>query len=132
MEENDKYESMTADQESAQAPPPGGQEPQNPEQQGLETLKKERDSLYDRLLRKQAEFDNYKKRVEREKTEFMQYASSELIKELLNALDSFDRALENAAADGSGNEKTMLGFGLINKQLQDTLSRFGLKPIEAK
>ena len=94
----------------------------------LQTLKEERDSLYDRLLRKQAEFDNYKKRVERERAEFVQFASSELMKEILNALDSYELALKNAAVD----ESVRQGFGLIYKQLQDTLARFGLKSIEAK
>ena len=94
----------------------------------LQTLKEERDGLYDRLLRKQAEFENYKKRVERERAEFVQFASSELMKEILNALDSYELALKNAA----GDERVRQGFGLIYKQLQDTLARFGLKAIEAK
>src|SRR2546428_10915166 len=120
MEENDKYEGVAADQ----APPS--------EQQEIEALKKDRDNLYDRLLRKQAEFENYKKRIDSEKSEFMQFASSELMKELLNAMDSFDLALRNAAAEGAGGEDRLRGFELIYKQLQDTLARFGLKPIEAK
>src|SRR5439155_690576 len=62
------------------------------------------------------------------KSEFMQFAASELMKELLNAVDSFDLALHNTA----GDENTLRGFELIYKQLQDTLARFGLKPIEAK
>src|SRR6516162_9876805 len=65
----------------------------------LQKIKEERDSLYDRLLRKQADFENYKKRVERERSEVVQYASAELMKELLNALDSFDRAIHNASID---------------------------------
>ena len=103
----------------------GADEPENTE---LEGLRQERDSLHDRLLRKQAEFENYKKRVERERSEFAQFASADLMKELLNALDSFDLAIGNAAAD----EQTTQGFILIYKQLMETLSRFGLKPIEAK
>src|SRR6185503_6906223 len=105
---------------------------QPPDQQELDSVKKDRDSLYDRLLRKQAEFENYKKRIEREKSEYIQFASWELMKELLGALDSFDLALQNAAADGAGAENTLRGFELIYKQLQDTLARSGLKPIEAK
>jgi len=135
MEDNDKYESIPPDQKTAQETPDAS----SPEQQERETfkqelehLKKEYDGLYDRLLRKQAEFENYKKRIDREKSEFMQFASSELMKELLNAMDSFDLALRNAAADGAGGEDRLRGFELIYKQLQDTLARFGLKPIEAK
>jgi len=124
MEDNDKYEGIAADHELPPAQPP--------DQQELDNLKKERDSLYDRLLRKQAEFENYKKRIEREKSEYVQFASSELMKELLNALDSFDLALQNAAKDGTGAENTLRGFELIYKQLQDTLARFGLKPIETR
>jgi molecular chaperone GrpE len=119
MEDNDKYESVTADQE-----PQGA----SPDRQELEKLKSERDSLYDRLLRKQAEFENYKKRIDKERSEYAQFATSELVKELLNSLDSFDRALSNTSAD----PETMRGFELIYKQLQDTLSRAGLKPVEAK
>jgi len=122
MEDNTKDEGVAA--ELGQATPV---EP--PE---LETLRQERDNLYDRLLRKQAEFENYKKRMDREKSAFMQFASSELMKELLNALDSFDLAIKNAAAESQGGENALRGFELIYKQLQDTLARFGLKPIEAK
>jgi molecular chaperone GrpE len=113
MEENDKYEPAVSGN--------GGEAP--PDE--VQALKEERDGLYDRLLRKQAEFENYKKRVERERSEFVQFASAELMKELLNALDSFDLALRNAGGD-------LRGFELIYKQLQDTMGRFGLKAIEVK
>ncbi len=101
-------------------------------QQEIQALKQERDSLYDRLLRKQAEFENYKKRMDREKAEFAQFASFDLMRELLNALDSVELALRNAALEGKGSEDMRCGFELIHKQLQDTLARFGLKPVEAK
>jgi len=94
----------------------------------LQKLKEERDSMYDRLLRKQAEFENYKKRVERERAEFIQTASADLMKELLNALDSFDMAIRNASTDA----RTLQGFELIYKQLLDTMNRFGLKAMDAK
>ena len=123
MEENDKYQSVAADQDLPQTVPP--------EQQEFENLKRERDDLFDRLLRKQAEFENYKKRMDREKSEYVQFASAELMKELLNALDSFDLAIRNAAADKSGHNM-LRGFELIYKQIQDTMTRFGLKPLEAK
>src|SRR5262249_3403334 len=124
MEENDKYQSVAADQDLPQTIPP--------EQQEIENLKKERDDLFDRLLRKQAEFENFRKRMEREKSEYIQFAAADLMKELLNALDSFDLAIRNAASEGKGSENMLRGFELIHKQLQDTLTRFGLKPLEAK
>src|SRR5215510_7288163 len=120
MEDNEKFESVAAEQ----AIPP--------EQQELENLKKDRDEIYDRLLRKQAEFENYKKRIDREKSEFMQFASAELMKELLGVLDSFDLAIRNADKEGAAGANTLRGVELIHKQLQDTLARFGLKPVEAK
>jgi molecular chaperone GrpE len=113
MEENEKYEPAVSGN--------GGEASVSE----LDALKEERDGLYDRLLRKQAEFENYKKRVDRERSEFVQFASAELMRELLNALDSFDLALRNTGGD-------LRGFELIYKQLQDTMGRFGLKPIEAK
>ena len=123
MEENDKYESRL--------PENGGGEV-DAEQQEIQALKQERDGLYDRLLRKQAEFENYKKRMDREKSDFAQFASGELMKELLTALDSFELALRNAASEGKGSENLLRGFELIHKQLQDTLTRFGLKAVEAR
>jgi molecular chaperone GrpE len=139
MVENDKYENRTpengggsgsADVEQSGDTVTTGQPPQDAQQE-IDALKKERDGLYDRLLRKQAEFENYKKRMDREKSEFIQFASADLMKELLNALDSFDLALKNAATK-SDAQNMLRGFELIYKQLQDTLTRFGLKPIEAK
>ena len=97
----------------------------------LQKLVEERDSLQDRLLRKQAEFENYKKRIERERSEYAQFASAELMRELLNAMDSFDLAIHSVGKENAGSENLLRGLDLIYKQFQDTLGRFGLKPIEA-
>ena len=59
----------------------------------IQKLVEERDTLQDRLLRLRAEFDNYKKRAERERSETIQFASADLMRELLNVLDSFDLVL---------------------------------------
>jgi molecular chaperone GrpE len=142
MGENDKYERRVPEDDGGGD---GGSEKGSPDvvttdqadqafarpEQEIEALKKERDGLYDRLLRKQAEFENYKKRTDREKSDFMQFASADLMKELLNVLDSFELALKNAATQ-AGGQNMLRGFELIYKQIQDTLARFGLKPIEAK
>jgi molecular chaperone GrpE len=126
MEDNDKYDSVAADQSPAEQP-----ELENLRRE-VENLKKEQEGLYDRLLRKQAEFDNFKKRIDREKSEYVQFASADLMKELLNALDSFDLALRTAAGQKAAGGDTLRGLELIYKQFQDTMGRFGLKPIEAK
>jgi len=98
----------------------------------IQKLIEERDGLQDRLLRRQAEFENYKKRVERERGELIQSASAELIRELLGVLDSFDLAVRNAASEGTAGEDMLRGLDLVYKQLLDTLGRFGLKVIEVK
>jgi len=134
MVEKDKYESLlpeNVDNGGDTSDADVAARPSADLQREIETLKKEREELYDRVLRKQAEFENYKKRMDREKSDFMQFASAELMKEILNALDSFELALKNASTQ-AGGQNMLRGFELIYKQLQDTLLRFGLKPIEAK
>src|ERR1700750_1118246 len=91
-----------------------------PESDPEAQLKAERDELYDRLLRKQAEFDNYKKRVERERSDYVQLASAELMRELLNARDSFALAIHNASSDSGAADTILRGLDLIYKQFQDT------------
>jgi molecular chaperone GrpE len=98
----------------------------------IQKLVEERDNLQDRLLRKQAEFENYKKRSERERAEYIQLASADLMRELLSVLDSFDLAVRNAASERSADDDMLRGIDLVYKQLLDTLGRFGLKLIEAK
>jgi len=120
MESNEEQEDLLPD-----PPSPATEEE-------IQKLVEERDSLQDRLLRRQAEFDNYKKRADRERSEYMQFASAEMMRELLNVLDSFDLAIRNASTKGSGNADMLRGFDLIYKQFLDTLGRFGLKAIEAK
>ncbi len=130
MGDNNNYESVIPGDEGSDT---AGNQTSSDNPSDVQALKEERDNLYDRLLRKQAEFENYKKRMEREKAEYAQFASAELIRELLNALDSFDLALRNAAKSNDAAARDLLrGSELIYKQLQDTLGRFGLKPIEAK
>jgi len=110
----------------------GGESPSSDVDAEIQKLVEERDSLNDRLLRKQAEFENYRKRIERERSEYVQFASAELMRELLNALDSFDLAIHSTGTGKGGGENILKGLDLVYKQFQDTLARFGLKPIEAK
>jgi molecular chaperone GrpE len=89
-------------------------------------LQQENADLKDRYLRMVADFDNYRKRSDREKSDFFKYALAGLMRELLPVLDNFDRALDHAA-DGDDFHKGVL---LIYKQLYDTLTKNGLKPID--
>ena len=120
MESNEEREDLLPDPPSSDA------------EAEIQKLIEERDSLQDRLLRRQAEFENYKKRAERERSDYVQFASADLMRELLNVLDSFDLAIRNAASDGSAGDEMLRGLDLVYKQFLDTLGRFGLKAIEAK
>jgi len=92
----------------------------------LEKLKAERDGLYDRLARLQAEFDNFRKRQQRENQDFRDYALNNALLGLLPIVDSFDRALQ--APDGTEFRK---GVELINRQFHDALTKLGVEPIES-
>jgi molecular chaperone GrpE len=80
----------------------------------------------DRYLRTLADFENFRKRSEREKQDFFKYALAGLMKELLPVLDNFDRSLDHAA-EGDDFHRGLL---LIYKQLFDTLTKHGLRPID--
>lgn len=95
-----------------------------------EKLKQEKQELYDRLLRKQAELDNFRKRVQREKEEFLQHATADLIRALLPVLDGFERAL--AHRDASTPEQFFQGVEMIHRELLETLSRAGVKPVDTR
>jgi len=83
------------------------------------------DDFRDRYLRSLADFENFRKRSEREKNDFQRYALAGMVRDLLPVLDNFDRGLEHAE-EGDEFHK---GMALIYKQLFDVLQRHGLKPI---
>ncbi|HXG59681.1 MAG TPA: nucleotide exchange factor GrpE, partial [Thermoanaerobaculia bacterium] len=88
-------------------------------------LAEENRDLRDRYLRTLADFDNYRKRSEREKADFYRYALADTLRELLPVLDNFDRALDHAE-EGDEFHKGVL---LIYKQLLDVLQKHGVRPI---
>ena len=101
----------------------------------LATVTAERDALAaDRaqvsgnLLRRQADFENFRKRVERERLEFAEYAAVEAVRALLPVLDDFERALKTETAD----KDYAKGMELIYTRLLESLKKLGLEPIESK
>jgi molecular chaperone GrpE len=90
----------------------------------------EKQDLYDRLLRKQAELDNFRKRTEREKEELSKQATADLIRSLLPALDSFERALKHR--DPKIPREYYQGIELIHRDVLDILVRAGLDPLDTK
>jgi len=91
---------------------------------------RQRDDYYDRLLRKTAEFDNYRKRVERDRQSFAESATADLVRDLLPLVDDLERALK-ADTGGEGTEAYRRGVELIHRQLLEILRRRGVTPIEA-
>jgi molecular chaperone GrpE len=91
-----------------------------------ETLRRENEDLKNRYIRTLADFDNLRKRTEREKSDFARYATSGVLKDLIPALDNFDRALQHSDADDEFHK----GVELIYKQLYDVLTKHGLRLID--
>ena len=94
----------------------------------LVELRKERDALHDRLLRQAAEFDNYRKRIERERKDMVEYATVEFLQDLLPVIDDFERALQ---AETPGAEAYRQGLEIIHRALMEMLRRRGVTTIEA-
>lgn len=93
-------------------------------------LQKQRDDYYDRLLRKTAEFDNYRKRVDRERVQLAEAAAADLLVELLPLVDDMERALK-ADPGTEATEAIRRGVELIHQQLLKTLAKRGVNPIES-
>jgi molecular chaperone GrpE len=93
-------------------------------------LQKQRDDYYDRLLRKTAEFDNYRKRVERDRQSMADAVTTDVVRDLLPLVDDLERALKaDTGADGA--EAYRKGVELIHRQLIEILRKRGVQPIEA-
>src|ERR1017187_1978984 len=82
-------------------------------QKELDQLAGEKAELQDRVLRAQAEFQNFKKRVERERSEMFEYASMEAVRALLPVLDDFERSLKAESPDEENVREYVKGMALI-------------------
>ncbi len=89
-------------------------------------LNADKAELNDRLLRRQADFDNFRKRAERDRSDFLQYAGMEFVREMLPIVDDFDRALKIETADANYAK----GVELINARMHETLKKMGLEPMD--
>ena len=97
----------------------------------LQKLIREKQELTNTLVRRQADFDNYRKRMEKERHHDRHRGAESLIEHILPVLDAFDRALAGAQKDTSASAEYLKGFELIRKQLWDTLAKQGLSRIES-
>jgi molecular chaperone GrpE len=124
---------MTDEHSFDPADAPAATDPSDPPEaaatQELAALQRDRDEIYDRLLRKTAEFDNYRRRVERERREHADHAVLDLLEQLLLVVDDFDLALKvEAGPEAAAYRK---GVELIHAKLYDLLRKQGVRPIEA-
>jgi molecular chaperone GrpE len=94
-------------------------------------LAQEKAEIQDRYLRLQADFDNFRRRAERDRMEFAEYAGMETARALLPIVDDFERALKAASDAGSAGEEFVKGVQLIYNRLTDTLRKQGVEPVEA-
>jgi len=93
-------------------------------------LERERDNYKDLLLRRTAEFENFRKRTERDRLAQTEAAAADLVAELLPLMDDLERALQ-AEAGSEAVEAYRRGVELIHRQLSEVLRKRGVKPIEA-
>lgn len=94
----------------------------------LDRTRAELNDLQDRYVRKLAEFDNFRKRTERERVELERTAGESLIREILPVLDNFERALQHS--EGGADEGFRQGVEMISRQLWEVLQRSGVEVID--
>jgi molecular chaperone GrpE len=124
-------ESLSQNQDSVET---SAADPAADAQSPLEAVTAERDrlaaekaELQDLVLRGQAEFQNFRKRVEKERVEFAEYSSTEAVRALLPIIDDFERALKVESADKEFSK----GMHLILQRLYESLKKLGLEPLVA-
>jgi molecular chaperone GrpE len=100
------------------------------EEDRLTELQRQADENHNRFLRAQADFDNFRRRTQKEKEELAQYASLKLVSELLPVLDNFERALLSGGEAAATNSFAK-GIDMIYRQFAQVLESEGLKKIEA-
>lgn len=95
----------------------------------IKALREERDEWKDKYLRSLAEMDNARKRLEREREEYVKYALTDFLKELLLIVDNFERALQ--VKDETDGRSFQEGVAMIYRQLSEFLRRLGVRPVES-
>ncbi len=98
----------------------------------LSALQQERDEIYDRLLRLTAEFDNYRKRTERDRRDLADYLTSDVVRDLLPIVDDLERAMAAPARPSDNPELAAYhqGITLIHRQLLEHLRKRGVEPMD--
>ena len=100
--------------------------------QALEQKTKEAAEANEKYLRTYADFENYRKRMQRDLADFRKYANEQLALELLTVVDHLGLALKHAGEAGETVQGLQQGVELVYKQLRDVLEKFGIKPFAAR
>lgn len=103
--------------------------PDSESAQKIEELTRQAEEHYNRMLRIQADFDNFRRRTQREKEELAKYASMKLIEQLLPVLDNFERAMQ-VGQDGGEENSFFVGMEMIHRQLMQVMEAEGLRKME--
>ena len=98
----------------------------------LEQKKQEAEEANDKYRRTYAEFENYRKRMQRDQAEFKKYANEQMALELLTVLDHLSLALKHANEGGSSGDALQQGVEMVYKQFRDVLEKFGIVPFKAE
>ena len=114
-------------EEKAEGPEAEAQEAEKPEKAEKNEKDPEEEALNTKYLRLMADFQNYKRRTEKEKSDIYAFANEKIVSELLNVIDNFERALDA----GNEGDSFVEGMNLIFKQLQGVLEKAGVVEIEA-
>lgn len=114
-------------EEKTEGPEAEAQEAEKPEKAEKNEKDPEEEALNTKYLRLMADFQNYKRRTEKEKSDIYAFANEKIVSELLNVIDNFERALDA----GNEGDSFVEGMNLIFKQLQGVLEKAGVVEIEA-
>ncbi len=120
--------SSEADEQSQNSSEKEGEEMVEVEKVKLDELEQEADEFREKYYRRTADLDNLRKRFRREEKKFKKYANADLLEDLLEVMDNFERALDSIEFD---NDEVSRGVEMIYEQLSDLLDRYKVEPIEA-
>lgn len=97
----------------------------------MQKLVQEKEQQYDRLLRLQADFENYRKRIQKEQANLIRYGAENALREILPVIDNVERAVESVRKHDDSNSQLREGIELILSQFLNALEKLGVQPIEA-
>ena len=127
-EETDDTEKETGNDENADVT----DKEKEPEEEKKDPKDAKIEELNDKVMRQMAEFDNFRKRTEKEKEQMFEVGAKSIIEKILPIIDNFERALEMAGSNEEEKQDPFMdGMEMVYRQLMDELEKAGVKPIEA-